>query len=151
MGMNPITLRLPYPVSSNRYWRSFVPKGSPRAIVTRSPEANAFINHVAWLAKAAGCKPTDKPIELHITLIGPEFITYNLPGKAGTRRKAGPPMDLSNCLKVAEDALQGIAYTNDRQVKAISMRYAEPEGDGALIVRISEFIPESIGLFAEAL
>ena len=51
-----ITLVLPWPVSANRYWRSFVPRGHQRAIVTLSDEAKAYKQEVGWLAKAAGVK-----------------------------------------------------------------------------------------------
>jgi crossover junction endodeoxyribonuclease RusA len=126
-------LTLPYPVSANRYWRSFVPKGWTRAVVHPSDEAKAYKREVGWIAKEAGFrKPTDRPIRLVLTLVP----------------KNGVVMDLGNCLKVAEDALQGIVYENDKQVRAISLAYGEPDGKGALVVEITEFEPELPPLFA---
>ena len=133
MGIvNPITLRLPPAVSANRYWRSFVPKGGTRAIVTRSPEAKQFIAECGWIARAHGCRPTSKPIDLHIVLIP----------------KNGVVMDLGNCEKIVSDALQGIVYDNDKQIKRILLEYGNADGKGGLIVRIAEFVPEVVGLFA---
>ncbi len=48
-------------------------------------------------------------------------------------------IDLDNALKVALDALQGIAYHNDRQVRRIGAEYAdEPVAGGGLAVEIEE-------------
>ena len=49
-----ITLTLPYPVSANVYWRSFVPRGHSRAIVTLSDEAKAYKAAVGKLVREAG-------------------------------------------------------------------------------------------------
>lgn len=127
-------LVLPYPPSANRMWRSYVPKGWSRAVVALSPEAKSYKLACGWLAKEAGFgKPTTRPIALKLTLIP----------------KNGVVMDLSNCLKVTEDALQGVVYENDRQVKAISLEYGQPDGKGAVIVEVSEFQPAPPPLFAE--
>jgi len=128
-------LELPYPVSANRYWRSFVPKGWTRAVVHLSDEAKRYKRDVGWLAKQAGYhQPTRRPIALHLTLVP----------------RNGVVMDLGNCLKIAEDALQGIVYENDKQVRSIAIEYGEPDGKGALIVDVSEFVPAAAPLFAEA-
>lgn len=48
-------------------------------------------------------------------------------------------IDLDNALKVALDALQGIAYHNDRQVRRIVAEYgSEPAAGGGLAVEIKE-------------
>ncbi|WP_404562177.1 RusA family crossover junction endodeoxyribonuclease, partial [Neisseria gonorrhoeae] len=48
-------------------------------------------------------------------------------------------IDLDNALKVALDALQGVAYHNDRQVRRIAADYAdEPKQGGGLAVEIEE-------------
>lgn len=128
-------LVLPYPPSMNRMWATHAPKGWTRAVTYLTPEAKAYKHEVGWLAKQAGFRePTSKPIALRLTLVP----------------KNGVVMDLSNCLKVAEDALQGIVYVNDRQVKSIALAYGEPDGKGSLIVEIEEFIPAEPPLFANA-
>lgn len=127
-------LILPYPPSMNRMWATHVPKGWTRAVTYLTKEAKAYKHEVGWIAKEAGFRePTKHPIRLALTLIP----------------KNGVMMDLSNCLKVAEDALQGVAYVNDRQVKAISLAYGEPDGRGALVVEIDEFVPQPLPLFAD--
>ena len=127
-------LTLPYPISANRYWISFYAPRLKRVCVGPTKEAKAYRSEVGWIAREAGVRqPTTHPIRLALTLVP----------------KNGVVMDLSNCLKVAEDALQGVAYVNDRQVKAISLAYGEPDGKGALIVEIDEFIPDPPPLFAD--
>jgi crossover junction endodeoxyribonuclease RusA len=43
-------------------------------------------------------------------------------------------IDLDNCLKVALDALQGVAYENDKQVRSIRLDYGEPLECGGLSI-----------------
>lgn len=135
-------LILPYPVSANRYWQSFVPKGWTRAVVHPSTEAKAYKQEVGWIAKQAGLRaPSERPMGLIFTLCP----RMNKDGSA-----SATVLDLGNCLKVAEDALQGIVYVNDKQVRDIRLRYGEATEKGALIVEVSEFVPAPAGLFAEA-
>ena len=56
-------------------------------------------------------------------------------------------MDLDNCLKVAIDALKGICYIDDSQVRKIIAERAEPDGQARLVVTISEYVPPMAGLF----
>lgn len=49
----PLRLVLPSSLSANRYWRSFVPRHSTRAIVVVSDEAKAYRAEVVALARAA--------------------------------------------------------------------------------------------------
>lgn len=102
-------LKLPYPVSTNRYWRHF------RNQQVLSREAKHYRQEAAWLAKAAGMKPLTGQVELHVRIV-PRAR------KDGTPSEVLP--DLDNCLKVLIDALQGIAYENDKQVKKIVADYA---------------------------
>ncbi|RYH57352.1 MAG: RusA family crossover junction endodeoxyribonuclease [Alcaligenaceae bacterium] len=46
-------------------------------------------------------------------------------------------IDLSNSLKVAEDSLIGIAFTDDAQTRSIAMAYGEPVPGGALVITVS--------------
>ena len=130
-----MNLALPYPISANRYWRSFSikRKGSNAysSIVTVSDEAKAYKSQVGWIARAAGMrKPSENPMELRLTLCP----RRNKDGSA-----SAVVLDLSNCLKVAEDALQGVVYVNDKQVKKVVLEYGDAVPDGALIVEVSEF------------
>lgn len=53
------------------------------------------------------------------------------------KRATGAPvrcMDLDNAQKIALDALQGIAYANDRQITEINIRRGDPVDGGALVI-----------------
>lgn len=127
-----IRLNLPYPVSANRYWRSYVPKGWTRAVVALSPEAKDYKRVVGLMAREQGChQPTGKPLEMRLTLIP----------------KNGIVMDLGNCEKVLGDALQGIAYVNDKQIRRMVKEYGEADGKGGVIVEILEYEPKALPLF----
>lgn len=116
-------LILPYPISANRYWISFYAPKLKRVCVGPTGEAKSYKAECGWLAKAAGYRqPTTRQVIVDITLIP----------------KNGIVMDLDNCLKVAIDALNGVIYTDDKQVREIHARYGQPDGKGALIVEVSE-------------
>lgn len=124
---------LPWPVSTNRYWRSFVPRGGKRAIVTVSPEALQYKRQAAWLAKEARLKPLRGLVQL-------EFTLYPANGVC---------MDLDNALKVAIDALNGVAYFDDSQIRRLVAERAEPNGVARLEVEISEYVPPPAPIFRD--
>lgn len=102
---------LPLPPSSNRYWRVW--RG--RAVV--STEARAYKLNARLRALSQGMRPVSGPVVLNL-------VVYRA-------RKAG---DLSNRIKVAEDALQGVAYTNDSQVVELHARLEDDPGNPRLVV-----------------
>lgn len=125
-------LVLPYPVSANRYWRSFVPRGHKRAIVIVSDEAKAYKSEVGWMAKSQGVmKPLLNLVELRLRLVPANGIC----------------MDLDNALKVTIDALKGIAYADDKQVWRIVADRGEADGKARLEVEILELVPGHPALF----
>lgn len=141
-------LTLPYPVSSNRYWVTFPyidrDTKKAKAVTVPSAEAKAYKAEVAWLAKQAGCRePSELPIEILTITLCPRM---NKDGSA-----SGTVLDLMNSWKVVEDALQGVVYVNDKQIKRIRgpIEYGPPLPKGGLIVELVEYIPPAIGLFAE--
>src|SRR3954451_4835420 len=87
-------LALPWPPSSNRYWRSVPGRG-----VLLSAEARRYKEDAGKEVLAAGVRPGDGPVALTVTLYRP--------AKRG---------DLENRLKVLLDALNVIAYRDDSQV-----------------------------------
>ena len=111
-------LSLPYPVSANRYWRSF--RSGSRAVVTVSSEAKAYKQEVGLIALQARMRVMEGPVALNVTLVP----------------KNGTVMDLDNCLKVTLDALKGIAYADDKQVRKIVAQYAPADGKGGLLVSV---------------
>lgn len=114
---------LPYPPSANRYVRHTV-KGS-----YRTSEANAYRRQAQLMAMAAGMRQRHfGPVEIRATL-HPKLT------KKGVASEVR--IDLDNCLKVALDALQGIAFENDKQVTRIVLEVGEPLDIGGLTVEVS--------------
>lgn len=114
---------LPYPPSANRYLRH-TSRGTYR---TRA--ANEYRTAAGWLAKAAGAKPTSEAVEVIVTLH---------PRMTANGAASEVVLDLDNCIKVACDALQGVAYENDRQIKKITLSYGAPMVDGGLTLGVVE-------------
>lgn len=124
-------LILPYPPSANRYWRIFRGRAVPSA------EAALYKRLVWAVARSSGMgDPTTAPVAL-------ELILRPVNPKDADRRERlqGPGwhhglrcLDLDNALKAALDALQGIAYANDKQVMSIRIERGVPVPNGALEV-----------------
>lgn len=88
-----LKLILPYPPSANRYWRNF------RGRMVKSAEARAYQRTIAAMCRAN-------------PFIGDVIVCANVfrPKKQG---------DIDNRIKVVLDALEGIAYANDKQIKRV--------------------------------
>jgi crossover junction endodeoxyribonuclease RusA len=114
-------LSLPYPPSANRYLRHTA-RGT-----YRTKEANLYRDSVAYAAFLAGARMTHGSSRLIATL-HPKMT------KAG--KSSGTCLDLDNCIKVLCDALQGICYANDKQLRHISMTVGDPIVGGGLTVEI---------------
>lgn len=122
--MDALVLNLPYPVSANRYWRIW------RNKAVRSVEATAYKEIVRRIAQEAGVMPSEGSVAVCLRLI-PKA------NKDGSANKT--VIDLDNALKVTLDALQGIIYENDKQVRRIVAEYgSEPVAGGGLAVEIEE-------------
>ena len=113
---------LPYPPSANRYLRH-------TGRTYRTKEAESYRALAGYMAKQSGTTVIRGPVEVVVTL-HPKLTAK---GKA-----SGTCLDLDNCIKVAIDALQGIAFENDRQVKRIVMAYGEAVKDGGLTLAVNE-------------
>lgn len=133
-----ITLSLPYPVSANRYWRSY--RSGARAITTLSAEAQAYKTEVGWLAKAAGIKtPYGGRVTVEMTL----YPALPKGWKALAKNSADwhwnvRCIDLDNSIKVTIDALNKIAYNDDKQISRIVAERGMPDGEARMIVNIIE-------------
>jgi crossover junction endodeoxyribonuclease RusA len=132
-----ISVLLPYPISANRYWKSFTI--GKRVMVGPSSDATKFKRECAWRARAAGLtRPWQGWVTLDLTLHPIE------PQDAVARaRKLGPGwhmhvrcLDVDNAVKVAVDALQGVAYENDSLIVDLRVRRGLPIPGGGLTVRI---------------
>lgn len=136
-----ITLTLPYPVSTNRYWATRVIKRrgakTASAMTYVTAEAKAYKEKVRQLALEAGAT---QPI------IGRVAITYFLhphrPQDADKRIKRDPDrwedtvqcIDLDNAQKVLLDALKGVVIEDDKWVRRIQAFRSEPVEGGKLVV-----------------
>ncbi len=135
----PVQLRLPYPVSANRYWRSFGynPRGGgkAKAVTFLSDEAKAFKEECGWIAKAAGVRvPFTGPVELRVRLVPENRVC----------------MDLDNALKVTVDALKGVVYADDEQImKIVAERGdADPTGKHLEVEVLPYLMPTELELAA---
>jgi crossover junction endodeoxyribonuclease RusA len=118
------TLNLPYAVSANRYWRNV------RGRMIRSDEANAYRQSVLTAARQAGMKPiAGRDVTVQIVL-QPRMTQRGLSSKSR--------LDLDNCIKVVLDALNAVAYTDDRQVVRLMAEIGAPIPEGGLTVTIME-------------
>lgn len=132
-----IRLRLPYPISSNRYWRAV--SIGPRLAMVPTKEAKAYKEDVGWRARAAGItQPLQGRVSLHVKLFPQRPQDW-------ARRAAKNPdgwdddvrcIDLGNCEKVLSDALNGIAWNDDKQLRRIVLERCEPDGEARLEVTI---------------
>jgi crossover junction endodeoxyribonuclease RusA len=113
---------LPYPPSTNRYLRHTA-RGT-----YRTAEANHYREYAKWAALAAGVKILSGDVSL-VVVLHPKLTEKGVASKT--------VIDLDNCLKVAIDALQGVAFANDRQVKEISASYGAAMKDGGLTVELA--------------
>lgn len=139
-----IVLTLPYPISANRYWRSFVPRGHARAIVTLSDEAKAYKEQVNLLAWQQGVR---EPIEGRVAV---EIDLYpQRPLDWAKRARKDPAswddtvqcLDLDNANKVLLDSLKGVAIEDDKWVRRITSQRMEPDGEGRVVIRITRMVP----------
>lgn len=125
---------LPYPPSTNRYWRSF------RGRMVRSKHAVEYKAEVQQIAAESGLELRAGPVAVTLLLhpVQPQDWARRekREGKAwvlGVRR-----VDLDNAVKVCLDALQGVAYEDDRQITSLSVGLGDPLEGGGLSVFVDE-------------
>lgn len=150
-----ITLTLPYPISANVYWRTTTRFG--RAVTYVSPEAKDYIEQVGWLCRAAGIRqPLSGRLRVNVQL-----YPHRPKDWQARMRKLGANwddgvlcMDLTNCEKVLLDALNTIAFNDDKQVWSYAAERMEPDAGGArLVLRIEQIAqpvvqPDLLGAMA---
>lgn len=152
-----IRLVLPYPISSNRYWdyRILPAKGGRPAMALKytTALAKAFKQDVQLLALRAGVrKPIEGRYALQIELYPHRPLDY---AKRARKDADGwedtvQCIDLGNCEKVLSDALNGIAWVDDKMARDIHLLRMTPDEHGArVVVTITPIItaPIAPGLF----
>lgn len=144
--LTPIRLVLPYPISANRYWRTFMPKGFKAPVTTLSKEAKDYKAEVGWLAKQAGIR---SPIPGRVAV---SYVLYPKRPQDWAKRAEKDPLgwddsvlciDLDNAQKVLMDALKGVVIEDDKWIRRIVAERAEPDGEARLIVTIEPILAES--------
>lgn len=141
-----VVLTLPYPLSANRYWRTYMPKGFKAPVTAISQEAKAYKSEVAWLAKAAGVRsPIAGRVEVNVRL-------YPMRPADWAKRAAKDPLcwddtvrciDLDNARKVLYDALKGVVFEDDRWVRRDSAERMEPDGEARVVVTVRQIAAPS--------
>lgn len=155
--MTPIVVTLPYPISANRYWRSYVPRGHKRAIVTLSDEAKAYKREVRIALREAGVDDVVQGrLAVHIQLYPKRPADWE---KRARRDPLGWDesvlcIDLDNARKVLYDAMSEVVYVDDSQVWRDSGERMEPDEHGARVVvtisRIERTSPQASLIADEA-
>ena len=115
---------LPYPCPNNRYYRHF------RGRTILSAEGRAYKDQVAWIAKTHKVKLIDGGVAVTM-LFHPK---QNKDGSASKVRQ-----DIGEISKGIFDALNGIAYHDDKQIVATSTVIAEPVPDGGVSILIEKY------------
>lgn len=140
-----ITLKLPYPISANRYWahRVVTPKGGrPMALTYVTPEAKQYKETVGWLAKAAGIKPIVGRVAIVIELYPHRPLDYQkrmkLHGDAWD--DTVQCLDLGNAEKVLSDALKDILFGDDKLLHDIHLKRMEPDGEARVVVHLTPYV-----------
>ncbi|HDR9199648.1 TPA: RusA family crossover junction endodeoxyribonuclease [Burkholderia vietnamiensis] len=138
-----LTVKLPYPISANRYWRP-VNVGKHITIVP-TKEAKAFKAEVGFLLKAAGVRaPFPHRVHIHIDLYP------HRPQDWQTRqRKLGATwddtvqcIDIDNARKVLYDAFKGVVIVDDKWIWSDSATRREPDGEARVVVTITPIVVE---------
>lgn len=140
-----ITLVLPYPISANRYWRTYMPKGFKAPVTTLSSEAKAYKKQVAQIVRAAGVvSPINGRVAVDVALYP------HRPQDWQRRARKAPDswdddvqcIDLDNANKVLLDSLKGVVFQDDKWVRKLFGERMEPDGDARVVVTITELVSE---------
>jgi len=116
-------MKVSYPVSANRYWR--ISKNR----LYRSKEAMAYKQEIGLIAN----------LMLKKIITGDVRVCLTLHPKLTVKKTASKTrIDLDNVIKVALDALNGIAYKDDKQVIEIFAKIGTAILDGGLTIEIEE-------------
>lgn len=136
-----IRLVLPYPISANRYWATRCVRSKHTsqymAMTYVTSEAQAYKREVGLLALKAGIrKPLDGRVWIRVRLYP------HRPQDWAKRERKDPDrwddtvqcMDVGNCEKVLCDALNGIAWLDDKQIRVMVLERMTPDAHGARCV-----------------
>lgn len=137
----PVTLSLPYPVSGNAYWGNRVVKskktGKNIVLTFRTHEADAFIQEVKLRALMARLlKPLEGRIAVLVQLYPhrPKDWQKRIRDRPDDWEMTIQRVDLGNCEKVLGDAMNGVAYLDDKQIVRMVKEVMMPDEHGERVV-----------------
>lgn len=136
-----ITLTLPYPISSNKYWRP-VHIGNHITIVP-TKDAKEYKQLVGWTAKAAGVRaPITGRVAIDIQLYPnrPQDFKKRMRDHGDAWDDTVMCIDLDNANKVLLDALKGVAIDDDKWVRTLTSQRMEPDGEARVVVTIRPYV-----------
>jgi crossover junction endodeoxyribonuclease RusA len=136
LDFKPVRLVLPYPVSANRYWRTYSPHGFKTHVTTISAEAREYKAQVWQKARQMGIR---EPIPGRVSV---SIRLYPERPRDWQKRARVDPLgwddsvrciDLDNANKVLLDALKGVVFCDDKWVRALDSERMEPDGKPARV------------------
>lgn len=135
--MKSITIMLPYPVSSNRYWRP-VKLGQHISIVP-TKEAKQYRTTVALICKAQGVQPITGRVHIEVKLYPHRPLDWQKRMRANGINwdDTVQCIDLDNANKVLLDSLKGVAIEDDKWVRRIVAERMEPDGEARVVVTVT--------------
>jgi len=134
-------LILPYAVSANRYWAHTVRGGRAVTYVTKAAEQYRDEVAIAFARQYGMRKPLTGPVSMTLVLHGPRPQDWQkrLRTEGSLWWLDARCIDLGNAEKVLADALQGIAYVDDKQIVEQHKFRRAPDDQGA---RVEIYIEE---------
>ncbi|KVN72796.1 endodeoxyribonuclease RusA [Burkholderia stagnalis] len=138
-----LTVKLPYPISANRYWHPV--RIGPRITIVPTKEAKAYKAEVALLCKVAGMKPITGRVHVHIDLYParPQDWQKRMRQHGAAWDDTVRCLDVDNARKVVYDALNGVAFEDDGRIWSDSATRREPDGEARVIVTIAPIAASS--------
>lgn len=140
-----IELTLPYPISANRYWRTYLPRGCAAPVTTVSPEARAYQDRVRRIVREAGVyRPFPGRVAVSYVLFPKRPLDWKKRQRMNPARwdDSVQCMDLDNAQKVLFDAMEGIVYENDGLIRRIEGERAVPDGQARVLVTVESMEDE---------
>jgi len=114
-----LIINLTYPISANRYWRSY------RGRVVVSDEARAYKRVVGLICNHAATEPISGDVAVSVDI-----------------RRPAKRRDIDNHAKVLLDSLQGFAYHNDGQIIDLHLRMTDNKRNPGVTVTVTRVTQE---------
>ena len=132
-----IVLTLPYPISGNRYWRRYMPKGFAAPVTTISSEAKAYKAEVKRRAIDAGVRsPISGRVAVTVQLFPHRPVDFRkrMRDHGAAWDNTVQCIDLDNAQKVLFDSIKGVVIDDDKWVWRIVSERMEPDDGEARVV-----------------